>query len=321
MSLSAAVAALATRIGQEIKAIRAEVASALNGKANDSAVVHTTGNETVAGLKTFTNGIGVPTPTQANSPVRNDDARNSNARTPVAHASSHAPGGSDALSGYAATTHNHDGGDIATGQVGYQRLPQAGTGSSAYGIVRLQGDLGGTYSAPTVKEGAGFFPRLDANGRLDPAAHAQGPIALLYQTTVHQVANNVAAGVPMQFQAEMYDTHNGHDNATNNSRWTCPSGWAGYYLVSGMGMIASGTTGVRLCWLRKNGSIAIPGTLQRAQPPADNGGAAVAANSAVVYLAVGDYVEVVFLHTQGSAVNTFCTSPYIPALSVAWLRP
>lgn len=49
--------------------------AALDAKADDSAVVHNTGSESIQGYKLFTQGIGVAQPSQANSAIRNDDSR------------------------------------------------------------------------------------------------------------------------------------------------------------------------------------------------------------------------------------------------------
>lgn len=85
MSLSSLVNDLAARIGQEIKLVRQQQATALSTKADTSTVVTLTGAQTVQGVKTFTSGIGVPEPNVANSAIRNDDTRLSDARTPVTH--------------------------------------------------------------------------------------------------------------------------------------------------------------------------------------------------------------------------------------------
>jgi len=65
--------------------------------ADDALVVHKSGAENITGVKTFTVAPLVPVPGAAGNPVRNDDARNTNARTPTAHAASHM-GGGDAIS-------------------------------------------------------------------------------------------------------------------------------------------------------------------------------------------------------------------------------
>lgn len=82
-------------------------------KANDSAVVHLTGNETIAGQKTIDSGSGnqwifnqppqVAVGSLATHAVRRDDSRLTDARTPTAHV--------------------HAGGDITSGTIAAARLP------------------------------------------------------------------------------------------------------------------------------------------------------------------------------------------------------
>lgn len=95
MSLIDGISALATRVGQEIKSVRDTMAA-------DSAVVHKSGDETVAGIKTFSSAPVVPLGAASGNPVRRDDARLSDARTPTSH--SHAFGD---LSGVADASHTH----------------------------------------------------------------------------------------------------------------------------------------------------------------------------------------------------------------------
>lgn len=103
-TLEERLSALATRIGNVVR-------DGLAAKADDTAVVHRTGAETINGTKTFGSSPIVPNPSAAAHPVRNDDSRNTNARTPTAHASSHGSGGSDPISpaaiGAATSGHTH----------------------------------------------------------------------------------------------------------------------------------------------------------------------------------------------------------------------
>jgi lysophospholipase L1-like esterase len=66
-------------------------------KADDTAVVHLAGTETITGAKTFNVPPQVPVGNLLANPVRRDDARLTDARTPTAHAASHATGGADAI--------------------------------------------------------------------------------------------------------------------------------------------------------------------------------------------------------------------------------
>lgn len=222
MSLSAAVAALATRVGQEIKAVRAEIASALSGKANDSAVVHTTGNETIAGLKTFTTGIGVPTPSQSNSPVRNDDARNSNARTPIAHASSHASGGSDPVTpgaiGAATAGHTHAPPDLS----GYQPLDDDLT--TIAGLTPANGALlrrvAGAWAASTLTA-------ADVGAAPASHSHAAGDVTsgtfAVARLPVGTAAGTVAAGNDSRLSDARTPTAHKSTHATGGSDALTPA--------------------------------------------------------------------------------------------------
>lgn len=89
-ALDARLAALATRIGNVVR-------DGLALKADDSATVHKSGDETVNGTKTFGTAPLVPIGALLANPVRRDDSRLTDSRTPTAHKSSHATGGTDAL--------------------------------------------------------------------------------------------------------------------------------------------------------------------------------------------------------------------------------
>jgi hypothetical protein len=144
-----------------------------------------------------------------------------------------------------------------------------------------------------------------------------GPVFSAVQTVAQSIPNNV--WTPLTFSAERIDTDNGHSTSANTSRWVVPTGWAGYYSLSGIVFFATGTTGVRCAALAKNGT-RIPGSSTRTSPCADGFGNGVTTGSMVEQLAVGDYVELIALHNQGSAVNTFVTSPETSGLRVAFLR-
>ena len=145
-----------------------------------------------------------------------------------------------------------------------------------------------------------------------------GPVANLYQSAASSIANNTATAIP--FQAEGFDTHNGHDNAANNTRWTCPAGWSGYYDVAGAVFFATGASGVRLAWLRKNGNADVFGSMVRRGPVSTGDGDGLAVPMCIVTMAVGDYVELVAQHTQGAAVNTLVSAAYRCGLNVGFRR-
>lgn len=100
--------------------------------------------------------------------------------------------------------------------------------------------------------------------------------------------------IALAFAGEDFDTDGFHDNATNNTRLTIPSGKAGKYLIGG----AMKTTASCYVTIRLNGSTLISGGGGNAAL----GSISRAATSTIYTLAVGDYVE--FLGTAGSGINT-----------------
>lgn len=144
------------------------------------------------------------------------------------------------------------------------------------------------------------------------------PVAEMFATAAQSVPNNTMTALALA--GEAFDTHGGHDLSVSNSRWTCPTGWAGYYTVSGIYYPGSGMTGVRLACIRKNGAV-WRASLTRVVAASDNGGNGVVTRSCVIPLAVGDYVEVGGQHTQGAAMNTFADATYGSGMSVAFVRP
>jgi uncharacterized Zn ribbon protein len=87
LEITSAVSSVAGRTG-DVVLVQGDISglvAALAAKAADTAVVHNTGAETVAGVKTFSSAPVVPSPGAAGNPVRNDDSRLSDARTPTTH--------------------------------------------------------------------------------------------------------------------------------------------------------------------------------------------------------------------------------------------
>lgn len=97
----------------------------------------------------------------------------------------------------------------------------------------------------------------------------------------------------LNFASEDYDTNGFHDNSTNNTRITIPSGYAGKYLVNQTWRLGVGVGNYVLARLLKNGgniNNGIEGT-EIARFANLGGNSFCLASSVVVNLAVGDYIE------------------------------
>jgi hypothetical protein len=114
--------------------------------------------------------------------------------------------------------------------------------------------------------------------------------------TVNGYANTV---VPLN--SENFDTDAFHSTSTNNSRMTIPSGKAGKYIYSYQVKMNTFSNGAFLrCQVFKNGSSIME---TRFGTDGDGGSAAMFANSILLDLAVGDYIELYLYHQTG--VTTF----------------
>lgn len=114
------------------------------------------------------------------------------------------------------------------------------------------------------------------------------------------VANNTSTAVP--FTAENFDTSSFHDNTTNNTRITIPTGKGGYYQVN----LASGTfdpaaAGVFYFQIKKNGT----DIMETPSAKLFTGAYAGQGYSYIFSLAAGDYIQLYANQSSGGALNLY----------------
>jgi len=110
------------------------------------------------------------------------------------------------------------------------------------------------------------------------------------------ITNNT--GTMVTWDTETYDTDAFHSTSTNTSRITIPSGKAGYYSISATGGFSGNTTGQRYYGLYKNGTLIL--IFGRA---AGYSADTVLSGTAILNLAVGDYIELEAFQNSGGALN------------------
>ena len=123
--------------------------------------------------------------------------------------------------------------------------------------------------------------------------------ARLTKSIGQTISNNTDTMV--SWDVETFDVGGYHDNATNNTRITIPSGKAGYYQIDVTLDYAANATGQRVITLAKNGT-------NRAYNlniirPSGAGGYTSVFYSDVVYGAVADYFEISTFQDSGGNVN------------------
>ena len=207
----------------------------------------------------------------------------------------------------------NDVGDITEVQAGTGISVASGTGpvpvitNTVATAIDAKGDLiGGT--------GADTFARLAVGANdtvltadsttatgLKWAAPASGSTFVgcsLYDTNLTQSIAN-STNVALTWNSEYFDTHGYHDNSTNTSRITIPTGKGGKYLLTGATHYSTGSTGYRAIKFKKNGGDFFD----------INYGAAGAYTglpiTAIVELSVGDYVELITVQNSGGSLDAY----------------
>jgi len=139
------------------------------------------------------------------------------------------------------------------------------------------------------------------------------PVAQLQQTAAQSI--NTANFTAITFTSEIIDRDNAHSNVTNTSRYTAQT--AGWYFISGSIMWAASATGSRLAGWFVNGTNL---GLNRF----NNNGASLTvstpAQSRLVNLNVGDYLELRGYQDSGASLNTLVTgSTDYSYMTVVWV--
>lgn len=134
----------------------------------------------------------------------------------------------------------------------------------------------------------------------------------IYNTTSFSIANNTATRITCN--SEFFDTNGFHDTTTNTARITIPTGYAGKYLVNmGVTYDANGA-GARVVTIYKNNASFV----ELFTMTGGSGGNQSPKASAVINLAVGDYIELFTTQTSGSTLTMYARE-YEHPIQVTWL--
>jgi hypothetical protein len=130
----------------------------------------------------------------------------------------------------------------------------------------------------------------------------------LYKTADQTISDST--NTTMNWASEDIDVGGYHDNVTNNSRITIPSGKGGYYFVYTIAAWASNSSGKRIARFLKNGSAYRDGSNPFTLVNVGGGNSSETTQylGLVMSLAAGDYVEVQVWQNSGGNLSTFYSS-------------
>lgn len=135
-----------------------------------------------------------------------------------------------------------------------------------------------------------------------------------YATVAQTLTDNTWTS--LNIDTEVFDNYGGHSTTTNTSRYTCQL--AGLYMVTGVAAFSSNATGNRAVRIAVNGT-AVNGTFVKA-PAAAVTASSAQTTTALVQLALGDYVEVMGNQNSGAGLATSVSGPDVnPSLQVLWV--
>lgn len=140
------------------------------------------------------------------------------------------------------------------------------------------------------------------------------PLCVLQQTVAQSIGTSSLAAIT--FDSELVDYDNGHSTVTNTDRYTAAT--AGWHLISGIAGFAANAAGERLVEIHVNSAV-VPGTQARLMTDTVVGvPTGLPAPATLVFLNVGDFVQLVALQSSGGALNTSVAGDCRSKLSVEW---
>lgn len=175
-------------------------------------------------------------------------------------------------------------------------------------------------TVPTVPEfTSGVLTSTQLNQLSDAVSYAlMPPLAKLKQTSVQTLTTSVWTSIALDTEDADTDIDGtgGHDNVTNNSRYTAR--YPGWYQASGGVAFAGNTTGRRGVRFAVNGSLVdASGTVIIATSPS---AVTMPASADHIYLNAGDYLEIQGLQESGGNLNTAASaSESRPRMTVRWV--
>jgi len=181
-------------------------------------------------------------------------------------------------------------------------------------LLTTKGDIiVATGNATLVRQGVGANGTVltadsaEADG-VKWATPASSAFSGVYLSGTAQQTISATTETAVTWNTEVYDTDSYHDNSTNNSRITIPSGKSGYYEISiKIQWQENANGGHRTVYLIKNGSTYAHGGTSNTP----NGTVGIGVDLVMtINLTAGDYIETKVYQNSGGNLNIFKDTTY-----------
>jgi hypothetical protein len=140
--------------------------------------------------------------------------------------------------------------------------------------------------------------------------------ALAFKTGDQTISNTTSTILSFGSETNGYDTNSYHDNTTNNSRMTIPSGKSGYFWVWCNVTWAPNATGRRIVRFLKNGTISF---IMEATPNATAGLEPTLIGGKAFAAVATDYFELEVYQSSGGNLDVYGGSVYNTQFGVYYL--
>jgi len=127
--------------------------------------------------------------------------------------------------------------------------------------------------------------------------------------------NSTGNSLAITFNSERVDVGGCHSTVSNTSRLTVPAGEGGWYAFGGGVTIAANATGVRILWVRLNGTT----SLVKHNQDGLGGNEVNLAVSSRYQLAAADYIELMVYQNSGGNLNVNATGNESPEFWMEWV--
>ncbi len=198
--------------------------------------------------------------------------------------------------------------DIA-GQTG----PSSGTNSTSLTVDTMYYLNANDYVTLVVYQSSGGSLNVNSSGNLSPELSmqlvgGQANGARAYNNSSQTISNTTDTAITLN--SERYDYGNLHSTVTNTSRLTAQAG--GVYHISASANFAANATGLRVIYIRLNGTTDICG---QSSPGSASNSTSLSVNT-LYYLNAGDYVEMYVYQASGGNLSINSSGNLSPELSM-----